>query len=365
MRIGFVVNPIAGMGGSVGLKGTDGDATMKEALARGARKQSPERAFWAAEGLRGRRDLDVLTCSGEMGKDELDRAGVQSTVVFEARTNTSRDDTVDAVRTFLRKGSELVVFAGGDGTARDVLEGADRQVPIIGVPAGVKMHSAVFANSPEEIVDLLDGFLTSKQTADAEVMDVDEQSFREGVLRTRLYGYALVPDDSAHMQTGKVEYASGGATDEAQEICQYLVDAMDEGVAYIVGPGTTTAGIGEILGQDKTLLGVDVFLDRRLVLRDACEKDLISLLRRQRAARIIVTPIGAQGFFFGRGNQQISADVIGLVGRENVVVVATPTKLRHTPTLRADTGDKALDDSFTGMIRVVIGYRRRRMVRVA
>jgi len=364
MKIGFLVNPVAGMGGSVGLKGTDGDDILKEAVARGATKQSPKRTNRALRGLNGMVDAQFITCSGEMGKEELDRANIRSTVVHEPRAETSRKDTIAAVRAFVRDGADIVIFAGGDGTARDVLEAADRKVPMIGIPTGVKMHSAVFMNTPEDLPQLLEGFSTTGATKDAEVLDIDEARFRKGVLKAKLFGIARVPDDIAHLQAGKAEYHSGGADEEAHEIGQYVTDDMEVGVAYIIGPGTTTARIGEVLGQAKALLGVDVFLNRKLVLHDASEKDLLGFLKSQRLSKIVVTPIGAQGFFFGRGNQQISAKVIRVVGRENLVVLATPTKLKDTPVLRVDTGDSELDQSLRGMIKVVTGYRRRRLVPV-
>jgi predicted polyphosphate/ATP-dependent NAD kinase len=226
------------------------------------------------------------------------------------------------------------------------------------------MHSAVFLNSPEDMPPIIEDFSRTGATRDAEVMDIDEASFRDGILKAKLFGIAKVPDDRTHLQAGKAEYHSGGADEEAMEIGQYVVDDMKDGVAYVIGPGSTTATIGEILGQAKSLLGVDVFLSRKIVLHDASEKDLIDFLRHQRSSKIILTPIGAQGFFLGRGNQQISAGVIKAVGLENIIVLATPTKLKNTPILRVDTGDLTLDESFRGRIKVVTGYRRRRLVPV-
>jgi predicted polyphosphate/ATP-dependent NAD kinase len=226
------------------------------------------------------------------------------------------------------------------------------------------MHSAVFLNSPEDLAQLLENFSHGGATRDAEVLDIDESSFRDGLLRVKLFGIAKVPDDREHVQAGKTEYYSGGAEDEAREIGQYVVDTMVEGVAYVIGPGSTTARIGEILGERKTLLGVDVFLNRKLVLGDASEKNLLDLLMHQSSSQIVVTPIGAQGFIFGRGNQQISARVIEVVGKQNVIVLATPSKLKDTPVLHVDTGDSRLDEAFRGRIKVVTGYKRRRVVRV-
>lgn len=365
MRVGFLVNPIAGMGGTVGLKGTDGWEIQKEALERGAKKTSPGRAEAALAEVGSKRlALEIVTCAGEMGKEELDAVGIPSEIVFTPARPSSSKDTVLAAKAFVNKGAELIVFAGGDGTARDILEAVDQKVPIVGIPAGVKMHSAVFAQTPEQVRDLLEEFARAQNTKDAEVMDIDEESYRKGVLKARLYGIARVPDDALRMQPGKASYHSGGADDEAAEIGQYLADTMELGVTYVIGPGSTTAKIAEALGCEKTVLGVDVYSEGRTCLADATARDLARLLSTAKKAKIIVTPIGAQGFFFGRGNQQISPDIIRRVGVENVIVVATPSKLRDTPILRVDTGDLDLDREFRGSIKVITGYKRKKLMRV-
>ena len=363
MRVGFVVNPIAGMGGSVGLKGTDGDEILREAVSRGARRTSPMRASEALKGLNAA-GFEFITCAGEMGQEELEEAGISYRVVFVPREHTDRRDTVDAVEAFVREVASMILFAGGDGTARDILAVVDKRVPQIGIPTGVKMQSGVFANTPADVAHLLYSFAESGLTKEAEVMDVDEESYRNGVLQARLYGYALVPDDAPHMQSSKTVYHSGSADEEAEELGQYIAETMERGVAYILGPGSTTAAVTRALGQEKTLLGVDVLIDGRTVVGDASEDGLLDLLGRRRDARIVVTPIGAQGFFLGRGNQQISPDVVKAVGPANVIVIATPTKLMHTPVLRVDTGDPSLDAAFRGTIKVVTGYRRRKLVPV-
>jgi predicted polyphosphate/ATP-dependent NAD kinase len=365
VKIAFMVNPIAGMGGSVGLKGTDGAETLKEALKRGAKPVAPSRAVQALLSLKSRKlTLSFITCSGEMGYEELEKAGMSADVVWRPPGRTSALDTEHAVREFLAHEPDLIIFAGGDGTARDVLEIVGRAVPIVGIPAGVKMHSAVFAVTPESLGELVESFATTGLTRDAEVMDVDEESFRRGVLEAKLHGYARVPDDSANLQSSKAVYHSGSADDEAAEIGQYVAESMVPGEAYILGPGSTTAAIARHLDLEKTLLGVDVVRDGRVVLMDATESQLLDLLRGTPEATVVVTPIGSQGFIFGRGNQQISAEVLRMLGPGRICVVATPTKLRNTPVLRVDTADAGLDASLRGRVRVVIGYKRKRMVRV-
>lgn len=365
VRIGFLVNPIAGMGGSVGLKGTDGEDIRIEAEARGAVKISPGRSRDALEGVADRGlEAEFLTCAGEMGKEELDSAGIDSAVVFKPKKRTTAEDTRRAVKAFLREGVDLIVFAGGDGTARDIVDVVGRSVPILGIPSGVKMHSAVFAYTPADVAELLDSFSRTRASVEAEVVDIDEDKFREGIISTRLHGLALAPSAKEYIQSSKAEYRSGDADDEADEIAEYVAEDMKRGTAYILGPGSTTERIAMKLGEAKTLLGVDVVVDGRIVCRDASEEDLLRMLRTVVDARIVVTPIGAQGLFFGRGNQQVSPKVIREVGIDKVIVIATPTKLKNTPVLRTDTGDRALDDSFRGSLKVITGYRRRKIVPV-
>lgn len=365
LRIGFVVNPVAGMGGAVGLKGTDGEEVLREAVRRGARALALDRAAHALKSARpARAGLSFITCRGEMGEDAFAASGLTCEVACDHGEVTSAQDTKAAVRLFVSRRVDLVAFVGGDGTARDVLSETGDRVPIIGIPSGVKMHSAVFLNSPSEFGALLQVFGGSRAVHEAEVLDIDEGLFRSGSVHAKLYGVALTPDSSEHVQAGKRSYASGTADDEADEIAHYIADSMAPGVAYIIGPGSTTARIAKALGQPKTLLGVDVYVDRVCVRTDVSEADLLEELRMRRRAEIVVSPIGAQGFFFGRGNQQISPKVIRSVGPRKVTVVSTPSKLSGTPVLRVDTGDPALDAEFRGRVKVVTGYKRKRLAKV-
>ena len=365
MKVGFLVNPIAGMGGTVGLKGTDGSEILEEAIARGAQRTSPRRAVATLKLIGQRRlDLEFVTCGGDMGESELKEAGINGQIVHSPGEPSTRDDTVVAAKAFLAEGVDIVLFAGGDGTARDLLESVDGKVPLVGVPAGVKMHSAVFANTPEAAADSIQSFLASGTTKEAEVMDVDEDSFRQGILRAKLFGYARVPDDPAHMQSSKMTYQSGSAQDEADELGQYVAESMENGVMYIFGPGSTTAAVARHLGLEKTLLGVDALLDGCVLAKDAAEVTILELLREHPDARIVVSPIGAQGFVLGRGNQQLSPRVVRKVGAHNVMVISTPTKLKETQVLKVDTGDGALDDELRGKKRVLTGYKRKKLVTV-
>ncbi|MGA0121568.1 MAG: ATP-NAD kinase family protein, partial [Gaiellales bacterium] len=143
--IGLVVNPVAGLGGAVGLKGTDG--LVEEALARGAVPRASDRAAAAIAALPA--DVPVATAAGAMGEDALQRAGrTPALLVPGGALTTTADDTRQAVRALADAGVELLLFAGGDGTARDVCAAVGDATPALGIPAGVKIQSAAFAESP-------------------------------------------------------------------------------------------------------------------------------------------------------------------------------------------------------------------------
>lgn len=357
--LGFVINPIAGMGGSVALKGTDGDA-YRVAISKGAVPLAKARALRALSRLHF--DAKFLTASGEMGAEVLRDLMLDHEVVWESRGQSSSDDTRQTCDRFMERNADLIVFCGGDGTARNVMDAVGDRAPVIGIPSGVKMHSAVFANTPEEAGDAIDRFLRGNaQTRLAEVMDVDEEAFREGELRARLYGYLKVPD-LAGLQPPKGAIFATSDEEQKEAIAEFLVERMEPDTFYILGPGTSTKAVADRLGIPKTLLGVDVVLDGKVILADASEMDLLKLLKGKRA-RLVVTPIGRQGFVFGRGNQQLSPEVISMVGMENMLILATPAKLAETPVLRSDSGDSVLDRNLCGYRKVLIGYDQYRMVR--
>ncbi len=231
-------------------------------------------------------------------------------------------------------------------------------MPILGIPAGVKMHSGVFAISPEAAAELTLGFVRGELKArDTEVVDVDEELYRSGVLQTRLYAIAKTPYQPVLVQDRKRIYSSSSEEEFKDQIALFAGEFMRDGSAYIMGAGTTTGRIAEHLGVEKTLLGVDVVQNGMLILKDAAEKDLLDLLDRVKSAKIIISPIGAQGFILGRGSQQISAAVMRRVGTENLIIVSTPHKLAELSHLLVDTGDPEMDRSLSGKRQVVTGYR--------
>jgi predicted polyphosphate/ATP-dependent NAD kinase len=352
--IGFLVNPIAGMGGAVGLKGTDGQ--VPEALRRGAVPVAPKRA---QEFLRALGDLDIefLTCSGPMGEDVLKESGIDRyTVISRVEAETTAADTVRSCRLMRDAGCEAIVFCGGDGTARDVFDAVGTAVPIIGIPAGVKMYSAVFATSPRTAAELVRR-LDTLPIEDREVMDVDEEAYRRGKLATTLYGYARVPSLPAKVQISKFVTAGIDENKAQKDIARFIVEIMRDDTLYILGAGTTTHEIGERLGLRTTLLGVDGIQNGKVVGYDLNEREILALLETHPRTKIIVSPIGAQGFVLGRGNQQISARVLKTAGAKNLIVVATPQKMERTPTLYFDIGDDGVAEELGDSVLVISGYR--------
>jgi predicted polyphosphate/ATP-dependent NAD kinase len=292
-----------------------------------------------------------------MGEDILRQTGITNyQVLYSYQGESSAQDTRKASRIFLQAGVDIILFCGGDGTARDIFDAAGRDVTMLGIPAGVKMYSAVFAIDPATAAELVMKF-EPHILRDSEVMDVDEEAYRAGALKTRLYGVARTPALAGKIQYSKQVYEEADEERAKSEIARFIQEIMIPDVLYILGAGTTTVSIASSLGVKKTLLGVDAVRNRKIVARDTDEKTLWALLDEVQEAKIILSPIGAQGFILGRGNQQISPRIIRKVGTGNLIVVATPHKLQETPVLYVDSGDSDLDAEFGDTILVVSGYR--------
>lgn len=296
MKLGLLVNPIAGMGGRVGLKGTDGRDTLAEARRLGATPVSPERTESALHAMMPLpADVELMTFPGAMGADEARACGIAPTVIgaLDSEETTARD-TKRAARQLREAGVDLLLFAGGDGTARDIYDAIDGAVPALGIPTGVKLHSSVFAIDPDTAGRLAREYLDDPNSIgldDREVMDIDEVAFREDRLSPQLYGYLRVPVEPGRIQHPK----SGGETAaSAEAIGAGVADDMVSGRLYLIGPGTTTRAVLDELRLESTLLGVDAVLDGRLVGQDLNEDGLLTLLRDYPAseAEIIVTVVG-------------------------------------------------------------------------
>lgn len=367
--LGFIVNPVAGMGGSVGLKGTDGEEIVHEAMRRGACPTAGARAAKAIARLAASLpQVDVLTVAGLMGEQVAREAGLKPSVLDLAHAGASTSvDTRLAAETMANQGVELILFAGGDGTARDILGANGHQVPMLGVPAGVKMQSAVFGSTPANAGDLAALFLAGSPHAhlrDAEVMDLDEDAIRTGTVSAQLYGYARSPFERRLSQNAKAGSVPGeNATLDA--VARQVANGMRDGTIYILGPGTTTRRVADALGIPSTLLGVDAVLDRKASGLDLNEQALLRMISG-RQAQIIVGVLGGQGSLFGRGNQQISAEVIRRVGRDKITVISTVEKLIKLPaaSLQVDTGAPEIDAMLAGHIPVITGPHRTMLVEV-
>ncbi len=371
-RLGVIVNPIAGMGGRCALKGTDGAEILARARGLGAEPEAPGRALTALKALAAAGDgLEILTVSGPMGEDELRAAGLEPTVLFATDGDaTSGADTRRAAREMIARGVDLLLFVGGDGTARDVCAEAGEDTVCLGVPAGCKIHSGVYGINPRGAGELAALYLAgrSPRVKQAEVMDIDEEAFREGRVTAELYGYLTVPADEARVQGGKA-----GRTQSEEHVLDaisyYLRDRLEPDCLAILGTGSTLLGVKRRLGIEGTLLGVDVVRGSELLAADASERDLLELLGPAGGppATIVVTVIGGQGYIFGRGNQQISPRVIERVGREHIIVVATKGKLAGLAgrPLLVDTGSEAVNELLRGYMRVVVGYDEEMVVRVS
>jgi len=367
-KIGFLVNPIAGMGGRVGLKGTDGVA--EEARELGAEPVSGEHAL-----LMLRRLLDLpheaewLTCSGKMGADYLTESGFTHRVVYEAPQNTGREDTLAAAKIFSEEGADIILFSGGDGTARDICSVVKRTIPILGIPSGVKMYSGVFGISPARTAEVLAGFIAGElKPADVEIMDLDEEKYRNGEWAVRLYDSALTPFESTLVQMSKMMVTEASDADIVEEIGEYIEEMTKDETEtlFLLGPGGTLEAIGKLLGMEMALLGIDAFAGGNQVGKDLNENGILKLMDKYNRTRLIISPTGAQGFVLGRGNLQLSPAVLRNIQRNDITIISTPAKLERTPVLRFDTGDAELDKELAGRgwFSVVIGYRLSRLAKV-
>ncbi len=369
MRLGLIVNPIAGIGGAVGLKGSDGAEIQQKALALGAQPQSQRRAALALEFLLPLREVfELVVPPGAMGENIARQCGFSPLVIGnQPPGDTTADDTLRAGQWMASRPVDLLLFAGGDGTARDIFTAVGTKIPVLGIPAGVKIHSAVFATHPRAAGEIAAAFIRGEklQIREAEVVDLDEETYRTGKVITQLYGYLRVPNLAQRLQNKKAPTPAGEAV-RAEAIAAAVTESMQPGWFYIFGPGTTTRAIADKLGFPKTLVGVDVYTSEGVVALDVSEARLLELLEN-RPAKIIVTPIGGQGFIFGRGNQQISPKVIQKVGRENIIVVSLSEKLNalNGAPFLVDTGDAAVDNILAGYVTVIVGYRDKVMYRVA
>ncbi|MBN1249038.1 MAG: ATP-NAD kinase family protein [Anaerolineae bacterium] len=364
------------MGGSVGLKGTDGEMAAR-AKALGAEPVTPDRTRAFLSHMAHLDGIGWLAAPQRMGAAYLDGAGCQVTVVGRiagegedgpsalADPGTTAADTRRIALEMVSIGADLLVFVGGDGTARDILDAVGTQVPVVGVPAGVKVYSGAFALSPRAAAEMVDAFIAGADVTEAEVLDIDEAAFRDDRLQADHYGYLLVPNVQALRQPGKEGSSMTlDAQENKREIATSFVERMGDDILYLLGPGTTVEALARELDLPKTLLGIDAVYNDAIVGEDLNEKAILDLLTRYPRCKIVVTPLGGNGFIFGRGNKPFTPRVLRQVGRDNIIVVATEHKLQQIGVLRVDTGDEDVDAMLAGYIEVQIGYDLARVVRV-
>ena len=361
-NLGLVINPIAGIGGSVALKGSDGEGVAEQAVALGATAKSNARAALALEILLPYKDNIVIhTVSGSMGESTANALGFTTQLIYTVESEvTSERDTEQAVSKLITQDIDLLLFAGGDGTARNVCHIVGDKFPVLGIPAGCKIHSGVYAITPKAAGRVVELMITNQLVSltDADVMDIDESLFRQGIVKAKRYGEMQVPSELRYIQAVK---SGGKESDELvlQDIAADIISKMDDEL-FIIGSGSTTAFVMEELALENTLLGVDAVHEQALVASDLTEPQLWQLIqdRKQGNIKLVITLIGGQGHIFGRGNQQLSPRVIRAIGKDNIHIIATKTKLNALDArpLIADTGDSVLDIELSGYLPVITGY---------
>ena len=354
-RLGLIVNPIAGMGGTVGLKGTDGGLAAR-ARSLGAEPVSAGRAVAALSQLgEAGSNLVVLTCSGAMGEDAARQSGLDLSIVHRAVANaTTAQDSRAAAMRIVERHPDLVLFVGGDGTARDLLPAVESFTPLLGVPSGVKMHSAVFAATARAAGEVARRYLRAPDREsllrDAEVMDREPAESQS----PRLYGMVRTPSLSFLVPGAK---STSRVTDQAalRDAVRRVARLLGDERISLLGPGSTMQLVKRECGFDGTPLGIDAVRAGRRIATDLNERQILDLSDNE-PARIVVSIVGGQGFLFGRGNQPLSSRVIRCVGLDNIVVVSSLEKLSLLPggCLLVDTGDSVLDEALAGYRQVLV-----------
>lgn len=358
MRIGLVVNPVSGIGGKAGLKGSDGLDIQQLAHERGFQSEALERTVAALSELP--KETLVFTSGGDMGQTYTRLAGLRSVLVHTPKWPSSSKDTVLATKALVKSGIELILFTGGDGTARDVYKGlaGSDAVAVLGIPSGVKMYSGCFGVNPVAsgriAANWLAGGLVNFE--DREVLDIGEENIRNGLLDTALHGFVRVPVVRGRTQSRKTA-SSSSDEQNLESVAEGFVNSMRKDELYILGPGGTTKAIAKRLGVSKTPLGVDVIQNGNLIALDCSEAELLKVTLKTKA-HALVSIIGGQGFILGRGNQQISAQVIRSLSAPRIIVVATPNKIASlSGGLLIDSGDPHLDQELEGFYKVITGAK--------
>ena len=378
VRLGLLVNPDAGLGGRLGLKGSDGQAELARSMGAEDRSGPRMRAMlehFSSIHRAGFEDISWVTSEGRMGTEWFPESEIGSiSTVHSSSRGTSAADTQDAVNSLLESEINLLVYAGGDGTTRDVvaaLESAESpETPVIGVPTGVKMHSGCFAASPKAAAEALSSWLIGDLLlASTEVLDLDEDLYRQGKWVVRLYAEAITPSSPRWMQGSKQRIEASGEEDTTEGLADHIRELLvSDNRMLIWGSGGTLRKIAQMNEFEPTNLGIDATIGNEQVGTDLSESDLLELLSEHDGpTTLLLSPMGGQGFLIGRGNLQLSPQVLTLIGIGNILGVVTPAKLLSVRRLRIETGDPELDADFADMryMKVLQGYRTTRVLPVA
>lgn len=372
--VGLLVNPDAGLGGKLGFKGSDGRA--EQARSAGAEDRSGPRMRQTLQRLMelGAENLEFLACEGRMG-DVWIPEDIEGVSNISGAEPSNADDTKLAVRGMVERGIDLLLYAGGDGTTRDIIsilqEMSREDLPLIGVPSGVKMHSGCFAATPSAAAEVLHAWLNGDLlVANTEVMDLDEEAYLRGEWKVRLFAEAMTPAAPRWMQGAKQRVEASDESEIIEGIADHVGEMMEENPNLMIvwGSGGTLRRMAKHLGIEKTALGIDIVKGGKIIVEDTNESVLIeNLSSHDGESMILLSPMGGQGFLIGRGNLQISPSVIRLVGIDGVLGIATPAKLLTLTSLRIDSGDASLDDDFRAkkFLKVLQGYRTTRLIKVS
>ena len=376
MRVGIIVNPDAGLGGRLGFKGSDGRAA--EAREAGAQDRAGPRMtqcmikfdeLLKSSLNRSNIKPEIYTWEGRMGGDWLTNLEYHS--IGKTPHPTTAQNTSELVQQLATNEVEVILYAGGDGTTRDIVNAlGDKKIPLIGVPGGVKMHSGCFATTPNAAAEVLFSFAIGDLMASiTEVMDLDEEIYLTGEWKVRMYGEALTPASPRFIQGAKQQVERASEDEIIEGLATHIGDLIetDPDLMVVWGSGGTLRMIGEILDKDLTLLGIDI-QHKDKIYADLNEKQLIEILQQHRGNKILLlSPMGGQGFLIGRGNLQLSPTVIRLIGISSILGVATPAKLTGLSNVRIDTGDSELDQELRErkFVKMLQGYRTTRVIRVS
>ena len=379
VRLGLLVNPDAGLGGRLGLKGSDGQAEL--ARSKGAEDRSGPRMrlmleYFSKLRRSGFEGIEWVSSEGRMGTDWFPQGATIGSVrtTHSSSGSTSADDTATAVGALLEEGIDLLVYAGGDGTTRDIVAALDSAgspgTPVIGVPTGVKMHSGCFAASPKAAAEVLSAWLDGDLLlASTEVLDLDEERYRQGEWVVQLYAEAMTPASPRWMQGSKQRIEASDEEDTTEGLADHIRElVISEDGLVIWGSGGTLRAIAEMNGFQPTNLGIDATLGNEQVGTDLDETGLLEILSSHTGpVTLLLSPMGGQGFLIGRGNLQLSPEVLRAIGIDNILGVVTPAKLLTVRRLRIETGDVNLDAAFAAKryMKVLQGYRTTRVLPVA